>query len=183
MDLNTLVLHFNGDTDGTGDCIKCIPNQTSPFYVGQLVIQQVTGTVQTTVLYQNGTYSSGSFTNGVFKLTSITGEGGFNSFFAGFGIKHEDIDLINVLEEVDNIGQEVDNINEITYALAKGDIIIEGSKVFNGVTSANNLYFTGTTTDPQHVANKTYVDDVISERLIYVSSNINTNYNGKTLQD
>jgi hypothetical protein len=43
-----MVLHFNGDTDGTGDCIKCIMDDNN-MYVKQFILQDVShGT--TTVL-------------------------------------------------------------------------------------------------------------------------------------
>jgi hypothetical protein len=49
MPSNTMVLHFNGDTDGTTDCIKCIPDE-SGLYVAQLIIQQKINTDLTVIL-------------------------------------------------------------------------------------------------------------------------------------
>jgi hypothetical protein len=46
---NTMVLHFNGDTDGTGNCIKCIMD-ASNMYVSQFVLQDVSAPTPTTTI-------------------------------------------------------------------------------------------------------------------------------------
>jgi hypothetical protein len=43
---NSMVLHFNGDLDGTGDCIKCIADE-SGVNVQQFILQDASASVKT----------------------------------------------------------------------------------------------------------------------------------------